>query len=238
MSLISGSTYDKFIKRLFDIFAASVLLILFSPLCFITSIIIKLDSPGPVLADVPERVGQNGKKFKMYKFRSMIVNAHLLLRTDPRFKAVFEEYKKGSYKLKNDPRITRFGLFIRKHSIDEIPQLLNVLKGEMSLVGPRAYFPDELESQQQKYPETKPLVTKVLSVKPGITGLWQVSGRSEINFDKRVAIDATYVDTISLTQDLKIIAQTPLVMLTGKGAMQENKIKDHKLEFLNKFKYK
>jgi undecaprenyl-phosphate galactose phosphotransferase len=94
-----------------------------------------------------------------------------------------------------------------------------VLKGDMSLVGPRAYYPDELENQQNKFPQTKKLVTKVLAVKPGITGLWQVTGRSEINFDKRIAIDATYVDDVSLILDLKIIFKTPLVMLTGNGAV-------------------
>src|SRR2546428_491977 len=102
-------------------------------------------------------------------------------------------------------RITSVGKFIRKHSLDEIPQLLNVIKGDMSLVGPRAYYPDELENQQEKYPHTRELVKKVVSVKPGITGLWQVSGRSDINFDKRIALDALYVDNLSLWNDIKII---------------------------------
>jgi lipopolysaccharide/colanic/teichoic acid biosynthesis glycosyltransferase len=236
MNIFVGRAYEKSLKRLIDIVSSLLLLIIFSPIWIISAILIKLDSHGPILADVPERVGQHGRKFKMLKFRSMVVNAHVLLRTDPRFKAMFEEFKNGSYKLKNDPRITRFGLIIRKHSIDEIPQLINVLNGEMSLVGPRAYFPDELEDQQQKYPQTRPLVKKVLSVKPGVTGLWQVSGRSEINFDKRVEIDAKYVDELSLWKDLKIIFQTPMVMITGRGASQGNKIKDNKLEFINKLK--
>ncbi|MFN4212611.1 MAG: sugar transferase, partial [Microgenomates group bacterium] len=205
--------------RPLDVFLSFFLLIIFSPICLITAILIKLDSPGSILADVPERVGQNGRKFKMYKFRSMIVNAHYLLRTDSRFRALFQEYKRGNYKLKNDPRVTRVGKFIRKHSIDEIPQLINVLKGEMSLVGPRAYYPDELKNQLKKFPYTRKLIKKVLSVKPGITGLWQVSGRSEIDFDKRIALDAKYVDNMSLWQDLKIILKTPLVMISGKGAV-------------------
>lgn len=211
--------YYRFLKRLIDILGSSILLILFFPLYIPTIIAIKFGSSGPVLADVPERVGEKGKRFKMYKFRSMIVNAHYLLRTEPEFKELFEKYKKGSYKLKKDPRVTKVGRFIRKHSIDEIPQILNVLKGEMSLVGPRAYYPDELANQQQKFPHTKDLVSKVLSVKPGITGLWQVTGRSEINFDKRIAIDAAYVDHISLAMDLKIIFKTPFVMLSGNGAV-------------------
>lgn len=211
--------YFKRLKRLTDIIGAILLLIFFSPICLLTAIAIKLDSDGPVLADVPERIGQYGRKFKMFKFRSMIVNAHYMLRKDPQFKTLFEEYKKGSYKLKNDPRVTKVGKFIRKHSIDEIPQLFNVLKGEMSLIGPRAYYPDELSNQQRKFPHTKDLVKKVLQVKPGLTGLWQVTGRSEVNFDKRIAIDASYVDNLSFLMDFKIIIKTPLVMITGEGAI-------------------
>lgn len=218
-NLVQGRIYDRSLKRFLDVSLSIFLLILFFPICILAAIAIKLNSKGSVFADVPERVGQGEKAFRMYKFRSMITNAHHLLRTDPSFKSLYEEYKKGSYKLRHDPRITAVGRLIRKHSIDEIPQLLNVLRGEMSIVGPRAYYPDELEEQQQKYPHTKELVKKVLSVKPGITGLWQVSGRSEINFDKRIALDATYVDNISLWKDLKIIFRTPLVMVTGRGAI-------------------
>lgn len=217
--LTQGEIYCKTTKRWMDIILAIILLIIFSPIYVLAAFFIKLNSPGPIFADVPERIGEEGRKFKMYKFRSMITNAHFLLRTDPRFKTLFSEYKKGSYKLKKDPRVTRIGKFLRKHSIDEIPQLLNVLKREMSLVGPRAYYPDELENQQKKYPQTKLMVKKVLSVKPGITGLWQVTGRSEIHFDKRIAIDAQYVGTMSLWEDLKIMIKTPLVMITGKGAV-------------------
>ena len=215
----SNIFYHKDIKRVFDLIISIILLIFFLPLSIVVALLILLDSKGPMFADVPERVGKDGKLFKMYKFRSMIVNAHHLLRNNFKFKKLYEEYKKGSFKLKKDPRVTKIGKFIRKHSIDEIPQLINVLKGDMSIVGPRAYYPDELEDQQRKYPHTKSLVKKVLSVKPGITGLWQVSGRSEINFDKRVAIDAKYVDNISLREDLRIIIKTPWVMLTGKGAV-------------------
>ncbi len=219
LQVFEGQTYEKYLKRLIDIIGSSIVILLFSPICLVVAVAIKLTSNGPIFADIPERVGENAQNFKMYKFRSMISNAHYLLHTDEKFKKLFEQYKKDSYKLKKDPRITNVGKFIRKHSIDEIPQLINVLKGEMSLVGPRAYYPDELENQQEKFPHTKQLVKKVLTVKPGITGLWQVSGRSEINFDKRIAIDAYYVDTISFWQDLRIIFKTPLVMVTGKGAI-------------------
>ena len=214
-----GQTYKKFLKRFLDIVLSLILIILFLPLALVIAILIKLDSSGPIFADVPERVGEDGKKFKMYKFRSMIVNAHYLLRTDKRFKKLYEEYKRGNYKLKDDPRVTKIGRLIRKHSLDEIPQLFNVLKGEMSLVGPRAYYPDELSYQQKIFPNTKSLFKKVLSVKPGITGLWQVSGRSDLDFEKRIALDFSYVDNLSLVNDLKIILKTPWVMITGKGAV-------------------
>jgi len=212
-------SYSRYLKRWLDIFLAVILIIIFLPVTVLAAMAIKLSSKGPIFADVPERVGDRGRLFKMYKFRSMVENAHYLLRHDDKFRELYEEYKKGSFKLKEDPRITPVGKFIRKHSIDEIPQLINVIRGEMSLVGPRAYYPDELASQQKKYPQTQALVKKVLSVRPGITGLWQVSGRSDINFDKRIAIDAQYVDNMSLWQDLKIIAKTPWAMISGKGAV-------------------
>ncbi len=218
-SLLQGMIYKKRVKRATDIILASILLIFFFPICLIVSIAIKLDSDGPIFADVPGRVGQHGVLFKMFKFRSMIKNAHILLHTDSRFKKLFEQYQKDSYKLKDDPRVTTVGKWIRKHSLDEIPQLLNVLLGEMSIVGPRAYYPDELENQQKKHPDTKQYVTEVLSVKPGITGLWQVSGRSEVHFDKRIALDAEYVKSVSFYQDVLIILKTPLVMITGRGAI-------------------
>lgn len=210
--------YDLF-KRVTDILGGIILGLIFLPIGILTAIAINLDSRGPILADTPERIGKDGQLFKLYKFRSMIVNAHNLLRTDPKFQKLFEEYKRGSYKLKDDPRVTRVGRFIRKHSIDEIPQLINVLKGDMSLVGPRPYYPDELWEQQKKFPQTKKLVKVVLLVKPGITGIWQVSGRSEINFDKRMAMDASYVHRRSLLLDIKILLKSPWVMITGDGAV-------------------
>ena len=208
-----------FVKRIIDICLAIILGFFSLPICLLTALAIKFDSPGPVMADTPPRVGQGGKPFKLFKFRSMIVGAHDLLRNDPRFKKLYEEYKKSSFKLHNDPRWTRVGQFIRKYSIDEFPQFINVLKGEMSIVGPRPYYPDELEEQQKKYPQTIELVKEVLSVKPGITGEWQVSGRSEINFDKRIAMDASYARKKSLWYDIIILCKTPWEMITGSGAV-------------------
>lgn len=216
---VKKSTIYEVFKRFTDILLSTFILLLFSPIIFVVAIVIHFDSPGPIFADTPERVGKNGRRFKMYKFRSMIQNAHEMLREDPDFAKLFDAYKKGSYKLRYDPRITRVGHFIRKHSLDEVPQLLNVLKGEMSLVGPRAYYPDELREQQKKYPNTRDSVKVVLSVKPGITGFWQVSGRSEINFDKRIQMDALYVRERSIFYDAWIILKTPWAMISGKGAL-------------------
>ena len=216
---IKKSVFFEAVKRSMDILFSLTLLILFLPIVIIVAIAIKLESPGPVFADTPERVGRDGKLFKMYKFRSMIQNAHMMLREDPEFAKLYEKYKRGSYKLKDDPRITVVGRFIRKHSLDELPQFLNVLKGDMSLVGPRAYYPDELEDQQAKYPHTREAVKIVLSVKPGITGFWQVSGRSDINFDKRIEMDAEYVRRRSILYDLFITLKSPWVMISGKGAL-------------------
>ncbi len=216
---IKKSIYYEFVKRSIDVLLSFFLLILFSPIIVLVTFLIKLDSKGPVLADTPERVGRNGKPFKMYKFRSMIQNAHEILRENPKYKNLYSQYKKGSYKLKDDPRITTIGRFIRKHSLDEVPQLLNILMGDMSLVGPRAYYPDELRDQQLKYPNTRESVKVVLSVRPGLTGYWQVSGRSEINFDKRIQMDADYVKKRSILYDFLIILKTPWAMISGKGAL-------------------
>lgn len=206
-------------KRAIDIIGSIVLMIIFLPVGILVAIAIVLDSPGPVFADTPERVGKNGKPFKLFKFRSMIVNAHTKLRTDPTLKSLYQEYKRNSYKLHDDPRVTKVGHFIRRHSLDELPQFLNVLAGDMSIVGPRPYYSDELIEQQQKYPHTRKLVKIVLSARPGITGQWQVSGRSEVNFDKRIKLDADYVQKKSLWTDMTIIFRSPWAMISGKGAV-------------------
>lgn len=208
----------EYLKRLMDIFLALFLGLIFLPVSFLVALAIKLESPsGSIfLNDAPPRVGKNGRLFKTYKFRSMIPNAVEYLKSHP---DLFEQYKKSSFKLHSDPRVTRVGKIIRKYSLDEVPQFLNILKGEMSLIGPRPYYAEELEEQQQKYPHTKELVKKALSVRPGITGIWQVSGRSDVNFDKRIEMDAHYAENMNLWYDLKILFKTPFVMLSGKGAV-------------------
>ena len=207
--------YD-FLKRTIDVILSFLGLVVLSPLLFLVSIAIKLDSSGPIFADTPMRVGKDGKLFKMYKFRSMVKDAHEILESNPK---LMEEYKKNSFKIFNDPRITGIGKIIRRFSIDELPQFLNILKGEMSLVGPRAYYPFELEEQQIKYPTSRKFVKIILSGKPGITGVWQVSGRSNINFDKRVEMDAKYVLKRSVLYDLLLMLETIPAVISGKGAI-------------------
>lgn len=210
-------------KRIIDITASIILLPLFFPIMIITAIIIKLTSKGPIFVErenkTAQRVGKNGKIFYHYKFRSMMVNAYEIIKTDPKFKKLYNEYKKSNFKLTKDPRVTKIGKFIRKYSIDEMPQLFNVLKGEMSLVGPRPCFVDEHEEQKKRYAEAEKYIKEALKVKPGITGYWQVEGRSNVNFDKRIEMDAFYARKKSLFFDLLIMLKTPFVMISGKGAV-------------------
>lgn len=207
--------YD-FFKRLLDIIVSIIGIVIFLPIFVITSFAIIFDSRGPVMADTPMRVGKNGRLFKMFKFRSMVPGAQELLQKNPE---LMKKYKQNSYKLEDDPRVTKVGRFLRKYSVDEFPQFFNILKGEMSVVGPRAYYPFELEEQQNKYPGSREFVKIILSSKPGLTGVWQVSGRSEINFDKRVEMDAQYVQRRSIFYDLFIILKTIPAVLIGRGAI-------------------
>ena len=207
--------YD-FSKRIVDIVGSILALLVLSPILILVAIAIKIDSAGPIMADTPMRAGKNGKLFKIYKFRSMVQNAQEILDNNPK---LLEEYKKNSYKIFNDPRVTTVGKYIRRFSMDEFPQFFNILKGEMSIVGPRAYYPYELAEQQEKYPTSKKFVKIILSGKPGVTGLWQVSGRSQINFDKRVEMDAQYVKKRSLIYDFWIMLKTVPAVISGRRAV-------------------
>ncbi|OGD09831.1 hypothetical protein A2397_04490 [Candidatus Amesbacteria bacterium RIFOXYB1_FULL_44_23] len=206
------------IKRLSDIALASVLFLVFFPIGVIVAIAIKLESPGPIFVEWSDRVGKDGKVFRLLKFRSMVPNARYLQFHDPKYKQYLKEFKKNSFKIKDDPLRTKIGKFIVKYSIDETPQFINVIKGDMSLIGPRPYYPDELSDQKKKYPRSVPLIAKALSVRPGITGEWQVSGRSDVNFEKRIEMDAHYAQKLNLWYDLKILFKTPFVMLSGRGS--------------------
>lgn len=194
------------LKRLFDVVVSLFGLVLLSPVLIITAVAIKLDSPGPVIFK-QKRIGKNGELFDFYKFRSMVVNAEEL-RAEL---AAANEADGPVFKIREDPRVTRVGRFLRKYSIDELPQLFNVLKGDMSLVGPRPPLPGEVE-------EYGDLEWRRLEVIPGITGLWQVSGRSELSFKKWMELDIYYIENWSFWLDIKILLQTIPVVLTGKGA--------------------
>lgn len=201
------------IKRIIDITSSLFLLIIFSPILLVVSLLIKITSPGPVIFK-QKRVGQN-KEFYMYKFRSMRVgdNDKFLKENYPK---LWEKYKANDWKLSadEDPRITRIGRFIRATSIDEMPQFINVLQGDMSLVGPRAYRDEELKEYSQKYPQTKKYIDIIRTAKPGITGLWQVSGRNDLPFEKRAKMDSDYIENRSLRQEIVIIFKTPMAMFS------------------------
>jgi len=203
----------QFIKRLIDIITSTILIILFIPVWLVVPILIKLDSPGPTFFG-HKRVGKDGKLFTMYKFRTMIDNAEDYLYKNKNNSKLLKKFKEGDWKLENDPRITSLGKILRSITIDEFPQFFNVLKGEMSIVGPRAYVPSELKEQPKKYPQTKQLMKEILKIKPGITGPWQTSGRNEIPFDTRASLDAEYSRSRSILKDIFIILKTPAAMFS------------------------
>ena len=203
-------------SSLFNTLLSVVGIIVFAPIMLITAVHIKLVSPeGPLLADMKDRVGKAGKLFRMFKFRSMIPNAQKWLESQPE---LYKKYQENGYKLDNDPRWLKGANFMRATSIDELPQFFNILLGDMSLVGPRAYFAFELEERIREHPDAKALIDQALEVKPGLTGVWQTSGRSNISFPARVQLDADYAKKRSLLYDLIIILKTPYVVLTRKGA--------------------
>lgn len=199
-------------KRILDLVVASCLSIIFLPFWIIIPLLIYLESGQPVIFK-HRRVGKGGKEFDIYKFRSMIPNADEYLHSGQN-QELLAKFKAGDWKLENDPRITRLGKVLRSLTIDEFPQLFNVLKGEMSMVGPRAYVKKELVEQTGKYPETKALVKDILSIKPGITGPWQTSGRNEVPFRHRAEMDALYARKRSIINDFKILVKTPQAMIS------------------------
>lgn len=199
-----------------DIAGALVGILLFSPIMLVIAVYIKVVSPkGPIFADIPLRVGKGRKEFNMFKFRSMVPNAHDLMLQDPILRQL---HKEGGYKLDPDPRLLPGAKFMRKSSLDELPQFFNVLLGNMSLVGFRAYYKHELEEQLEACSAAQEYIPDVFSVKPGVTGLWQTSGRAELSFLERVKLDAKYAKKRSLLYDLLIILKTPCAVLTSRGA--------------------
>lgn len=205
------------LKRIFDIMTAMGVLIIFSPLFIIIPILIKLDSPGPVFYK-QRRVGKDGKEFLIYKFRNMYTNADEMVMKDSEFRKKFKQKSGWKLNMDQDPRITKIGKYLRKYSLDELPQIFNILIGDMSMVGPRAYrrddVGDEIEEQLKLYPELREQMNIALTVKPGLTGPWQTSGRNELSWDQRVKLDAEYAQKQDLVYDLFLVLKTPQSMLS------------------------
>ena len=196
------------IKRAIDLFLALIALIVLLPLIGIIALIIKLDSKGPVFFK-HTRIGKDGKIIKIYKFRTMVTNAEELIKKFT--PEQLEEYKKN-FKLENDPRVTKVGKVLRKTSLDELPQLLNIIKGDLALIGPRPVVQDELE----KYGDN---ASKFLSVTPGLTGNWAANGRNNTTYEERMKLELEYVDNISFKTDIKIFFQTIYAVIKKEGAM-------------------
>ena len=209
----SGHTIEQkpvydFFKRIFDIICSSVALIILSPVFLILAIAIKSTSEGPVFF-AHKRVGKDGKTLNIYKFRSMVTNAEELIKQfTPEQKAEYEK----NFKLENDPRVTKIGKFMRKTSLDELPQLLNILKGDISIVGPRPV----MEVETEIYGNYRDML---LSVKPGLTGFWAANGRSCTTYTRRRAMEICYVKNRSVCFDLKIILKTITSVFKGEGAV-------------------
>jgi exopolysaccharide biosynthesis polyprenyl glycosylphosphotransferase len=206
-AFVSG--WRAFSKRALDLVLSIVGTVILIPIFIVLWASVKISSPGPAVFK-QHRIGKDGKKFYIYKFRSMVMDAEKKLKENPE---LYRRYVENNYKLdpKDDPRITMLGRFLRKSSLDELPQLINVLKGEMSLVGPRPVVEEELREYDQ-------LIFDFLSVKPGITGYWQVSGRSEAGYPERVDIELYYVYNQSVALDIKILFQTVAAVIKRKGA--------------------
>lgn len=197
-----------YVKRILDIILATIGITLLLPVFVVLGIVIKIDSKGPVFF-MHNRIGKNGKKFKMYKFRTMYENA------EDRIKDFTPEQMrewKENYKLTNDPRITKIGKLLRKTSLDELPQIINILRGELSIIGPRPIIEEELE----KYGNNK---EEFLSVKPGLTGYWAANGRSDTTYEQRMKMELYYIEHLSLKLDVKIFLKTITAVVRKEGAI-------------------
>lgn len=209
--------WGRITKRIFDIVGSGLLIILASPILLLTALIIKLDSHGPVFfselddGTTLKRVGVGGKLFHYYKFRSMMPKTDSL-RYSPELADKNARNDGPMFKVKNDPRVTRFGHFIRRYSIDELPELFMVFKGDMSLVGPRPHLPEEVAKYEHHH-------KKVLTVKPGMTGMAQISGRSDLSFEEEVKLDTYYIENWSMSLDISILFRTPLAVIRGRKAL-------------------
>ncbi len=212
----------KIIKRFLDTILSLLLLLLLFPLFLLISLLIWLEDRNEIYVKDPLRIGLHGEEFRMYKFRTMIPNAHREILENPKYADLKKKWEGNGNKLKidEDVRITPVGRILRKTDLDEIPQLVNVLIGQMSIVGPRPMYKDELERHLKDNPKDEKYLKDIFTVRPGITGLWQVSGRNKIPFGKRLKMDAEYARKQNFFLDMKIFLKTPYVVLTRKGAYE------------------
>ena len=206
--LLGNLNIYKYIKRMFDIVLSTVALIILLPLFLLISVLIKIETKGPVFFK-HKRIGKDGKEIKILKFRSMVSNAEELLKKFTPEK--MEEYKKN-FKLENDPRVTKVGKILRKTSLDELPQLINIIRGDLSIIGPRPIVEEELE----KYKNNK---NKFLSITPGLTGYWAANGRSCTTYEQRMSMELFYIDNFSWKLDMKIFIKTIFAVLKKEGAV-------------------
>ena len=208
-------TIYPFFKRFFDLLFSLSFITLFSPVYLLIALLVKLDSRGPILY-VGKRLGRGGRHIRVLKFRTMYVNAEErlkeMLRTNPEMREEWEIFQK----LQNDPRCTSIGKFLRRTSLDEFPQFFNVLRGDLSVVGPRPHYIFELEGKEES--PLQKHAHLVLAVKPGVTGLWQVSGRSRLSYEDRVELDRIYMKKQSFLYDLSVILKTIPIVLFSRGA--------------------
>jgi lipopolysaccharide/colanic/teichoic acid biosynthesis glycosyltransferase len=195
-------------KRVLDILFSLILWVIVSPVVLLISVLIKIQDGGEIFVGTPVRFGLNGKSFFMYKFRTMVPNAHTQVN---QFNYI--------HKVINDSRVTKLGKILRRWDLDELPQLINVILGQMSIVGPRPFYEEEIEQHLKEFPEDEKYFIEIHKVRPGLTGIWQVSGRNEIPFRKRLKMEYEYVNNRDIIKDIGIILKTPYVILSGKGKL-------------------
>lgn len=218
---MKSKSFSRIIKVLFDYVFSVFVLIALMPLLALISLLVKFDGTnGPVFALTPVRVGKDEKPFFMFKFRTMVPDAHDLVKSDPKFKKTksLKLQNGGKVRTEDDERVTWIGKILRRWDLDELPQFVNVLRGEMSVIGPRPHYVEEVQECKDRYPDLMEDVKSWLSVKPGITGLWQVSGRNDLSLEQRIKLNGRYVREYSLLTDFKILIKTPLVIIFRIGS--------------------
>lgn len=212
----------KIVKRFFDIVISFLLLIILLPMFVVIALLIYSQDKEYIFVKNPKRIGLGGKEFFMFKFRTMIPNAYDELQNNPKYADLKKKWLNNSGKIKVDETqmVTKIGRILKKTDMDELPQLINVLKGDMSLIGPRPPYKYELERHFEKYPNDRELVKHIQKIRPGMTGIWQVSGRNDIQMHKRLEMEVNYSMNLNIFMDIKILFKTPNAVLTRKGVYE------------------